>query len=250
MKIKNLKLKISVVLLLASSILLLASRPSEAASASASASVNVKATIAQSLTVSIAGLGDNIPVNTGNSACQNSETTNSGNPSSSTVVNLGRLKDTPTATDIKIGNLSAQLITVTTNAFNGYVLSASSSGHLNNQNANFSLSDTPTPSAIPLGQNFFGFHPCGLDTDQSLWMNTPNQACNSMVSGSSSNLCKYAWPDLNSSLILAQDPTGPVGENLQAGNGVTTIQYGAGIDSTVPGGNYQTTIRYIITPTF
>ena len=67
--------------------------PMASAVSSKTNTTTVKAKVDQSLTVSIAGLNDNVAVNTGNNGCTNSETTNTGNSSTSTAVDFGKLKD-------------------------------------------------------------------------------------------------------------------------------------------------------------
>jgi len=213
-------------------------------------SIKVQAKVEETFTVTIDGISDKTAVNAGNQGCSNLETTNTGYASSARSVNLGMLQYVSSSARTKIGNLTAQIISVTTNAYNGYAITATSSGHLTNISTGFAIGDNTTPSAFPSGQNWFGIHPCGLDVSLSTWVTGTDQNCNSTITGSQGNICKYAWPNISSPFTLASDSTGPIGNNLTPGNGVTTIQYAAGIDKSVPGGNYSTTIRYTITPTF
>lgn len=212
--------------------------------------VEVRARIESTLTFSITGINDNVPVNTGNSGCGITETTNSGFASTPTSVNLGRLANTPSFTDTKIGNISAQLLSISTNAPNGYSLTASASGHLINQARSFSLADSTTPLPFPLGKNWFGIHPCGADVAISTWVSGTTHTCSTVTEESSGNICKYAFPGDAGTLTLASDSSGPVGADVSTGNGVVTIEYAAGIDSTVPADTYSTVVVYTITPTF
>jgi len=119
------------------------------------------------------------------------------------------------------------------------------------------LSDTPEKQNAPTsGANFFGFHACGLDTYNSdigttFWNTTAsNTACNSYISGSTGNICKYGWPTTSSQILMASDTTGPIGNSLVAGNGLTSVSYAAGADAGVPPGQYSTVVTYVATPAF
>ncbi len=209
--------------------------------ASKSASLTTKATVEPILAFSIAGINNDTAINTGNSGCPNNERTNTGFDSSSTEVNLGRLRDVSTSP-----NLTAQLLQITTNAQSGYALTATSSRHLTNSSGTFSIADSPTPVAFPK-QQFFGIHPCGIDVPQ-IWRGNTELTCSTTQTISS--VCKYAWPAQNESLILASDSTGPSGNDVTPGNGVISVGYAASINATVPAGLYSAVIRYIVTPTF
>lgn len=221
-------------------------------------SVTVRANIDPSLTFTISGVNNATAVNNGNATgCLQTETTNTGINATATEVNLGTLSNSPTATDTKVGNIAAQLITVSTNAANGYALTATSSGHLRNPSTGYFLSDAILPQAFPAsGANFFGFHACGLDTYNSdigttFWNTTAsNTACNSYISGSTGNICKYGWPTTSSQILMASDTTGPIGNSLVAGNGLTSVSYAAGADAGVPPGQYSTVVTYVATPAF
>jgi hypothetical protein len=209
--------------------------------------VEVRATVDASLSFSIAGVANGSAVNTGNTTgCTATETTNAGITPTATVVNLGTLANTPSATNIKISNIAAQLITITTNAANGYTLTATSSGKLKNYQSGFEIASNTTPQEFPNGTHFFGINACGLDVNTSTW---GSASCNSYITGSSSP-CKYGWPTPTTAITLASDPTGPVGNTITAGNGLVTVRYAAGIDAIVPSGEYQTAITYVATPTF
>lgn len=221
-------------------------------------SVTVRANIDPSLTFTIAGVNTGTAINNGNTTgCLQTETTNTGINSTATEVNLGTLSNSPTATDTKVGNIAAQLITVSTNAANGYVLTATSSGHLRNPSTGYFLLDALTPQVFPAsGANFYGLHACGLDTYNSdigttFWNSTAsNTACNSYISGSTGNICKYGWPTVSSQIVMASDTTGPIGNSLVAGNGLTSVSYAAGADAGVPPGQYSTVVTYVATPAF
>lgn len=221
-------------------------------------SVTVRANIDPSLTFTIAGIGNGTAVNNGNSTgCQQSELTNTGINATASDVNLGTLSNSPTSTNTTVGNISAQLVTVSTNSPNGYVLTATSSGHLSNAGTGFSLTDSTTPQAFPSnGANFYGFHACGLDTyntdiGSTFWNTTAsNTNCNSYNSGSAGNICKYGWPTPTGAIIVASDTTGPIGNSLLPGNGLTSVAYAAGADAGVPPGQYTTIVTYVATPAF
>jgi hypothetical protein len=221
-------------------------------------SVTVRANIDPSLTFTIAGITNGSAVNNGNTTgCLQAETTSSGVNSTSTEVNLGTLSNSPTATNTTVGNLSAQLLTVSTNGANGYVLTATSSGKLTNPATGYFLLSTTTPQAFPSnGGNFFGFHACGLDTysggiSTTFWNSTAsNTNCNTYIGGSAGNLCQYGWPTVSSAITLASDTTGPIGNSLTAGNGLVSVAYAAGADASLAPGQYTSIVTYVATPSF
>lgn len=221
-------------------------------------SVVVRADIDPSLTFTISGINTGVAVNTGNtSGCLQTETTNSGLNATATEVNLGTLTNSPSANNTKVGNISAQLLSVSTNSANGYVLTATSSGHLRNPSSGFFLNDATTPAAFPTnGSNYYGFHACGLDTYNSdigttFWNTTASDTdCDSFNQGSSGNLCKYGWPTATSAITIASNPTGPIGNAIVAGSGLTSMSYAAGADPSLPPGSYSTVVTYVATPSF
>ncbi len=216
-------------------------------------SVQIQATVDPSLTFTIAGISNGSAINTGNTTgCTNTETTNSGITSTSTFVNLGILGNTPTAIDTKVGNIAAQLLTVSTNAANGYSLTATSSGAFRDNSSGFDIASSTTPAVFPNGTPWFGLHPCGLDVGNSTtWTETgASQNCSTQITGSAVNECKYGWPTQTVSLTLASDASGPIGNAIAPGNGMTSVEYASGVDVTVPAGNYQSYITYVATPTF
>ncbi len=209
--------------------------------------VEVRATVDSTLTFSISGVSNGSAVNSGNTTgCTATETTNAGITPTATLVNLGVLANTPTTTNTKIGNIAAQLISISTNAANGYTLTATSSGKLQNYQSGFAIASNTTPQEFPSGSHFFGINACGLDVSTSTW---GSASCNSYITGSTSP-CKYGWPTPTTAVTLASDSTGPVGNTITSGNGLVTVRYAAGIDASVPAGEYQTAITYVATPTF
>lgn len=215
-------------------------------------SVTVRASIDPTLSFTITGVPNGSPVNTGNTTgCLQTENTNSGISSTSTAVNLGLLADSPSGTDVTVGNIAAQRINISTNGANGYVLTATSSGQLINPTTGFFLASSTTPTAFPAsGSDWFGIHACGLDVATATWNSTASTACNSYISGSTDPICLYAWPNTTTPLSIASDATGPIGNSLIAGNGVVSISYAAGADAGVPPGEYRTVITYVATPAF
>src|SRR3989344_3294027 len=84
--------------------------------------------VEESMTFTIGGINNGQPVNTQNTTgCSNTETTNSGVSSTSSLVSLGILGNTPKDINTKVSNIAAQLLTISTNATGGYVISATSS---------------------------------------------------------------------------------------------------------------------------
>lgn len=221
-------------------------------------SVTVRANVDPSLSFTIAGINNGLQVNDGNATgCSQNDFTSTGINSSATEINLGTLGNSPTATNTRVSNIAAQLITISTNAANGYVLTATSSGHLRNPSTGYFFNDATVPQAFPSnGANFFGFHACGLDTynasvGTTFWNTTASDtACNTYHSGSSGNLCKYGWPTTTTPITIAYDSAGPIGNTVETGNGLVSMSYAAGADATVPPGQYTTVVTYVATPTF
>jgi hypothetical protein len=203
-------------------------------------SVEVKASVDNSFTFTIAGgftAGSN--VKTGNTTgCTTTDTVSSGvSTDTATLVDLGIL----TTSSL---NLHAQLITITTNGIGGYTLTATASGHLINNATGFWIADSTTPAVFPASTPWFGIHACGLDVNTTTWGLT--SANTARGSGS-----KYGWPTRTTAVTLASDSTGPIDNSIASdGNGITTVEYGAGIDATVPAGAYRAYVTYVATPTF
>ncbi len=215
-------------------------------------SVTVRATVDPTLSFTITGIANATAVNLGNTTgCLQTETTNAGIVATSTEVNLGLLANAPSGTDVKVGNIAAQRINISTNGAGGYVLTATSSGQLINPATGFFLASATTPTAFPAsGADWFGIHACGLDVTTATWNSTASTACNTYISGSTNPVCLYAWPTQTTAITLASDATGPVGNSLTAGNGVVSVAYAAATDAGVPPGEYRTVITYVATPTF
>lgn len=215
-------------------------------------SVTVRATIDPTLTFTITGVTSGA-VNTGNSTgCGQTENVNSGISATATEVGLGVLSVAP-AVDIQIRNIAAQLLTVTTNGANGYSITATSSGHLRSPSTGFFLNDSLSPATFPASGHYFGLHACGRDADResTRWTTVAADSnCATEITGSGGTLCKYGWPTETSPIVIAQDTSGPVGNTVVAGNGLTSVSYAATQDVTLPPGEYQTVVTYVATPSF
>lgn len=222
-------------------------------------SVTIRATVDPTLSFTITGITSGGAVNSGNtSGCLQTETTNSGITSTANEVNLGLLQNTP-AVDVKLNNISAQRIDISTNGSTGYSLTATSSGSLINPATGFFLPASTTPVAFPVQSDFFGLHACGQDVATTYTESGAGGGvdCSTHPVGSAANECHYAWPSDNASvstapLSIASDTSGPIGAGSvdSAGDGSISISYAAGIDVAVPPGDYRTVITYIATPSF
>lgn len=213
-------------------------------------SVNVYAVVEPTFTFSIKGINNGIAINTGNATgCPNTETTNTGFNSSPIEVNMGVLGS-------GVVNIAAQLITITTNGSSGYSLLATSSGHLIDSSIGYWIADAqgtptsndiPVPSTIAAGVPGFGIHPCGLNVSNATWVQGgASQTC---TTGSGTN-CYYANPSARYYYTLASATSGPIGNAITAGSGLTTIEYAAAMSVAVPAGNYKTIMTYVATPIF
>ncbi|OGH12639.1 MAG: hypothetical protein A2776_03120 [Candidatus Levybacteria bacterium RIFCSPHIGHO2_01_FULL_40_10] len=210
----------------------------------------VSALVEPTFTFTIGGLAPTSPINFGNTVgCTNVETTSASTLSTHASTNLGILANTPSSAGKTVENITGQLLTVETNTLAGYALTATSSGPLRNTQAGFNIASSTTPTVFPSASNWFGLHPCGADIALSTWVTGNNHNCNTYTSGSGGNICKYGWPDKNP-LIIASDATGPIGNSESPGSGMVSVEYAAGIDDSVPGGDYQTVITFIATPNF
>lgn len=212
-------------------------------------SVDVYANVDPSFSFTIAGKTTGAAVNIGNTTgCTTTETINTGISSTATDVNMGTLTASMT-------NISSQLLTVTTNGSGGYVITATSGGHLLNPETGYWINDaqttptnndTPVPIVVSTGTTAFGIRPCGLDVNASTWSDG-DQNC---VTSGTPGTCKYANPSSTYYYTLAQDNTGPVDNSIAAGNGLVTVEYAATISGVVPAGFYRTYLTYVATPTF
>jgi len=84
-------------------------------------------------------------------------------------------------------------------------------------------------------------HACGLDVASATW------ATGATGAGAGA---KYGWPTAATSVTLASRTTGPVGNSVTTGSGLTSVEYASTIDVTVPTGLYASIITYVATPTF
>lgn len=216
-------------------------------------SVLVSGTVESRFTFTIGGVSDTTSVNDTNAGCSMSETTNAGANARARSLSLGEIKYTPTQKETKLSNITAQLLGVSTNSLNGYVLLASSNGPLSKVggSASFATSASPdVPESFTSGTNFFGLHACGVDTPASTWTEAGEQNCSVTIADSAANECKFAWPKSGDDIILAADYIGPIGVGQTEGNGLTSVAYAAGADATIEVGTYSTTITYTALPTF
>lgn len=203
------------------------------ASAVTTNTVQTQASVGSTLTITIIGIPGSTPVNTQNPGCVNTETTSPNAATTATGVNLGQLTNNIT--------IAAQRIVVTTNSTSGYSLLAQTNGYFVNSVANFRLGSSVVPSSFPLTGHFFGIHACGHDLSVSTW------GSGKTMRGSNA---LYVWPSAETQLLITSDTTGPIDATVEPGNGVTTIQYAATIDATVPGGTYAGVITFTVSPTF
>jgi len=213
--------------------------------------VEVYATVDPYIDFIIAGLNNNQPVNIGNTAgCLNTETINTGINTTQTEVNLGVLGSARV-------NLGAQLLTIATNGIGGFVLTATSSGHLRDPDINYWLPDAqgtptnnniPSPLTIPHGTPKFGIRPCGQD---AYYTSGPGDVWGSDPCAADAG-CKFANPSPTYYYTLAQDTSGPIGSGSSDGNGdgLISMEYAATISNLIPAGLYRTTITYVATATF
>jgi len=221
--------------------------------ATTGSSVTISGTVEARFTFSLGGVSNATAVNDTNPGCTLSETTNAGLNARARSLSLGEIKYTPNQKDTKISNITAQLLGVSTNSLNGYVLFASSDSPLTQVggSATFTTSTSPdSPESFPSGKNYFGLHACGADTPASTWTETGDQNCSTMISGSTANECKYAWPKSGDDIILSADYIGPIGMGQIEGNGLTSVSYAAGIDGLIVPGDYSSVITYTALPTF
>ena len=199
-------------------------------------SVQVSATVDPTLTFTIAAVSG--AINTGNTTgCTNTEAVNSVIASTATTVNLGTLNTANI-------NISAQLLTISTNARNGYALTATSSGHLINPASGVWIPDSTTPTTMTINVPWFGIHACGLNVNSGTW--------GTGATGGGVN-AKYAWPTPTSALTLASTAIGPIGNTAATGGvgaGLTSVEYAGAVDVSIPAGVYTSVITYTATPTF
>lgn len=209
-------------------------------------SVEVYATVDPTLTFVISGVNNGTSVSSGNLVgCTKTETINTGFNSSATEVNLGVLGSS-------VINISSQLLTVTTNGFSGYSLTATASGHLLDPSIGYwiadvaatTANDTPTNgTALVAGTPAYGIQACGADVTGGAGTGWGPANC-----GTAAGTCLYKMPTSTFYQTLASDSTGPIVGT--SGNGLTTVTYGATISTAVPAGDYRTVMTYVATPVF
>jgi hypothetical protein len=209
-------------------------------------SVQVQATVEPTITFTIAGMpnGSNNYQTNGSASC-GSEAANSGIDSTPTFVNLGLLNSGTI-------NHNGQKLTVSTNGSTGYVITATTSGHLINPANGVYLSDangpqgsnplagvdSPAPQAIAAGTADFGISPCGANVS-AIWYSAPNLVANGAKFSNPWNNTLSAYY-----ATVASYSSGPISSD------VTIVRYAAAISTTTPAGIYANTFTYVATATF
>ncbi len=208
-------------------------------------SVQVQGTVEPSITFTITGLAHGTNITTQNSSCTGSDVTNPGTglDASATFVSLGGLSNGNI-------NISAQELSVSTNAFSGYTITATSSGRFIDPATGFwitdanggnglTANDTPVPAVLPAtGNPAFGIHPCGADVASGTWAN----AATAFGSGA-----KYSNPwntGLNGYYATLASYSQP------ASSRKTEIEYAGTVAATTPAGTYRTFFTFVATGTF
>lgn len=204
-------------------------------------SVFVQANIDPTLTFTIIGEPSGTTINNAFvTGCPNSssDVTNTGIPTTATDVNMGSV-----TTSVLI---AAQKLTVSTNALGGYVLTATSSGQLQDPQNGYKVNSTVNPAAIVAGVENFGIHPCGQDvTNATTTWNNGGNASQFSLSASSPNNGFIGWP--------LQDGANSVQLANHAGTAnliSTAVEYAITASATTPAGLYTSVITYVATPTF
>lgn len=204
---------------------------------------NVHAQVDPSLTFTIAGIADGTSLSTVDAAC--SDTTNVGNATTATDVDLGFLSNGNI-------NIAAQKLTVSTNAANGYAITATSSGRFINPSSGYSIkglnsdtaltgNDTPSPATFGAsGTEGFGISPCGSRVNTTRW----GSGATAFSSGS-----KYANP-FNSGVNSYYATLASYSGGGAISGDVTVVRYGATISGATPAGAYGNYFTYIATATF
>lgn len=208
-------------------------------------SVQVQGIVEPSITFTITGLAHGTNITTQNASCTGGDVTNPGTglDASATFVNLGVLGN-------GVINISAQELSVSTNAYSGYAITATSSGRFINPATGFwitdanggnglTANDTPVPAVLPAtGNPAFGIHPCGADVASGTWANAAtafgsgakySNPWNTGVNGYYATLATYSQP---------------------ASSRKTEIEYAATVASTTIAGTYKTFFTFVATGTF
>lgn len=180
-----------------------------------------------------------------------------GRPSGTTVNTAHTTGGATTATTIPFGELdantastAAQLLTVTTNARNGYSVTVEADGMLESANnadidgfINGAYTSTPTawtsPGGTPGSENTYGHW--GITTDDS----TLSGGANFNVGGGGNR-----YVSASTTPIQVMSHTGPSNGTTQ-GSGTTTVGYRVEVSSLQEGAeDYQAVLTYIATPVF
>ena len=202
-------------------------------------SVLVQGIVDASITMTIAGINNGTNIKDNNAGCNATGfniITNSGQHPTATSVNLGTI-----STGI---NYVGQKITISTNAPNGYALTATSSGKLKDPASGYffpnaqtggtdlTANNTPAPAAIVAATTGFGISACGTDANTSLFGTTVPYYGN--PSNSAGNAYVYTLATNTGVASLKE----------------TSVVYGVTAAATVPAGTYSTVLTYVATPTF
>ncbi len=198
--------------------------------------VTVRATVEPFLSFIIVGLPDKTAMDSSNTcgSAHRATVTNAGFATSGTSVNLGALSSgTP--------NYAAQRMTILSNAINGYVITATSSGKLTNPGSANTIPDAqgdpvgpdrPSPSKLDTKNGGFGIHVCDnlSKVDPLVWGTTEEDFANP------GSIYPYT-------LVNSLTPPGTNGDSM-------TLLYGVTVSNKTPGGSYKTSITYTATPLF
>ncbi|MCL4353589.1 LamG domain-containing protein [Patescibacteria group bacterium] len=140
--------------------------------------------------------------------------------------------------DLSAGQISilGQNLRVETNASQGYAITATSSGTLQNPATGYAIHSSTTPTSMTAGTEYFGIHPCGSDVNTGFW------GKGDVVDSANGGPALVAWPTPTTALIIAS------GNSIA--NSMTTVTYAATISSISPAGAYTSVITYVVTPKF
>ena len=208
-------------------------------------SVQVQGIVEPSITFTITGLANGTNITTQNASCTGGDVTNPGTglDASATFVNLGVLGN-------GVINISAQELSVSTNAYSGYAITATSSGRFidaatgswitdANGGDGLTANNIPIPKVFPTtGNPAFGIHPCGADVASGTWANAAtafnsgalySNPWNTGVNGYYATLATYSQP---------------------ASARKTEVEYAATVASTTIAGTYKTIFTFVATGTF
>lgn len=208
-------------------------------------SVQVQGVVEPSITFTITGLAHGTNITTQNASCTGGDVTNPGTglDASATFVNLGVLGN-------GVINISAQELSVSTNAYSGYTITSTSSGRFidaatgswitdANGGNGLTANDTPVPAILPAtGNPAFGIHPCGADVASGTWANAAtafgsgakySNPWNTGVNGYYATIANYSQP---------------------ASSRKTEVEYASTVASTTIAGTYKTIFTFVATGTF